>query len=351
MVLLRVLLSHLLAVTALLQAVSCWSPVFDQNVSLAAVTSSKLSREAQFRVSVNDDSNTTYFALPSRERSPVSVVVFGVSTTKLGYWVWSNSGGSWGQVGNSGNMSFDSALSDPELVSFQAGTTDQGFSAAVYLPTLGGGVVKVVTAPNYSPTPMAFAAAAPSVLGLASYPTGVGQAAAYLLTYQSSALVVQGVAASSAFAGPAVNSGTQISLASYSGSAAYGWFAYDPGNDVAYFTHYALDSSGKYTTDGIVGTGIAASWNRKDHVVAFLSTNQLLTKEGSYYDVCDAQGNIAFTFPAGSLRFAGEYWDSDGTPRSAFTTVLPVEGGSSSSSSSMNVTIYSIPTKSLNTLK
>ena len=102
---------------------------------------------------------------------------------------------------------------------------------------------------------------------------------------------------------------------------------------------------------GIVGTGIAASWNRKDHVVAFLSTNQLLTKEGSYYDVCDAQGNIAFTFPAGSLRFAGEYWDSDGTPRSAFTTVLPVEGGSSSSSSSMNVTIYSIPTKSLNTLK
>jgi hypothetical protein len=94
-----------------------------------------------------------------------------------------------------------------------------------------------------------------------------------------------------------------------------------------------------------------ATWTRKDRVVAFLTTGSLLTREGGYYDVCDSHGTVQFSFPAGSLKFPGEYFDSSGTARCSFTEVLPVNGSNSDSSAPLTVTVYSTPTSNLSSLK
>lgn len=333
---------------------SCWSPLFDQNVSAAALTAQKLSLDAQFDASFNigSNNNSVLFAVPSRERTPAFVAVFVLGASNSSMTVFNNSGGGWSAVGNNNGTTYGSALADPELVSIQTGMPGPTFSVAVYLPTLAGGTVQILSSPGYSPSSLTFTPTTPSaILGLASFPAISTQSNIDILGSPSSGQVNNYRSSATSAATYLSVPGAQTGV-SFAGTEPYGWYAYDETNDAAYLTHYAKDGSGNYTTERIIsGSGVVATWTRKDRVVAFLTTGQLLTREGAFYDVCDSRGTIQFSFPAGSLKFAGEYLDSNGAARCSFTEVLPLDGSSNNSSATQRVLVYSVATANLSSLK
>ena len=339
------LLAKAMLAAATLTAVSCWSPLFDQNISLAALASAKMSLDAQFDASLNGSSSTNvvYFAVPSRERTPTNVAVFTLSAMSYGMTVYSNSGGNWASTGNNSGTSYDSPLSDPELVSIQAGGPGSLYPLAVFFPTLSSGTVQIVDTSSSSKLTSITPSVPTQIFGLTSFPKQSESDVNFIGSTGSSNQNYL-TTASSSYA-TASTSGLN-----FTASESYGWYAYDETNDIGYLTHYSQDSSGNYKSEGLTsGTGVVASWNRKDHVVAFLTTGKLLTREGGYYDVCDGQGNIQYSFPAGSLKFAGEYYDSNQVARCSFTQVIPLGGGKSNSQ--QRIRVYSIATSNLSSLK
>lgn len=343
-----VVLRLLVLVLALLGLGSCWSPVFDRDVSLAALTTSKLSLDAQFTATIGYNSdNTTYLAVPTPFRPPTEVSVASLTLSGFGMTTVTNQSGSWSSGGSTAGNNYDSAVADPELTTLSAGL--DGASLASFQPAVGGGTISFIDGGNSTQYSMA------TVIGASTFPTSTSVTLYALALTIPSTGVVSVIPFGSAVGTGFVNTpGSPIGVGTYGGSKTYGWLAFDPTNLVAYLTHYPKDSSGKYTTDRIQFTSttaiLTASWTRTDRVVAFLTMGRLLTRDGGYYDVCDSGGAIQSTFPAGSLKFAGEFYDA-GTQafRCWFTEVLSTDGSSSSSEASVRV--YSIATSGLVSLK
>ncbi len=333
------------SLAAFLVLTSCWSPVFNADISLAALTTSKMDQDAKFSADLHVSSNSTILAIPSREKSPSTVVVFVVSPTNYNYLVYRNSGSDWSVSVTSNQVTFDAPIPDPELLSPQIGLAPS-VSLAFFTPTQGNGTVVLTDdsysgfAPSYYPLSPA---TSPTIYGLSSYPPSAG-VDLHLFTATAGALGDETTVLGTPT--PSPTPGVSFVGASLD-SNSYGWYAYDPANQVAYLTHHGL-SGGRYTTERIDGVSTAI-WNRKDRVVAFLTTGELLTREGGYYDVCDGNGTIKYSFPAGSLRFAHEYLDGNGVAWCAFTEVYSANGSSGGSSS--RIAVFSLPTSRLSSLK
>jgi len=331
---------------ALLTLASCWSPVFNVDVSLAALTTSKLSLDAQFSANLNSGSTTTTFvAVPTPARPPAEVFVASLSQSNLGVTTFLSSGG-WSGASSTG-ADYDSAVSDATLVTLVAGL--DGASLATFEPTVSGGVVSFLAGSTSTTYPTSNTQ---HVIGGTAYPTSATDVLYYTLSTINAGVSVDSFDSSSS---KALGSNTvNVAAGAYSDSTSYGWFAFDPNNLVGYLTHSSKDSSGKYTTDKIQFTSTTAtpdgSWTRTDHVVAFLTSGQLLTRDGGFYDVCDSGGSVQFSFSAGSLSFAGEFYDTATSAyRCWFTEVLANDG--SNSSGGYTVSVYSIPTSQLGSLK
>lgn len=333
---------------ALLALGSCWSPVFNPDVSLAALTASKLSLDVQFTGLEGGSSNTTgYLAVPSPFRPPTQVSVASLSLTGLGLTLMTNTNGTWEAASsNSGGQNYDSAIPNAQLTTLSAGF--DGASLASFQPGVGGGTVSFIDAGSTTQYSTGV------VLGASAYPTSAAVTLYALVVPVLGSNTVTVLPFGSSTGVPFANTpGATVGTGTYTGSTTYGWLVFDPINLVAYLTHYPKSSSGQYTTDKIQFTAttatLAGSWTRSDRVAAFLTTGQLLTRDGGYYDVCNAGGSIQSTFAAGSLTFAGEYYDAGTSAyRCWFTEVLSTNGAQSSSS--VNVRVYSVPTSQLGSL-
>jgi len=320
---------------------SCWSPVFDENLSLAALTRGKLTLDAQFQGNFGYGSDTTAFAAyPTRVRPPTKVNVLALGAASGGLSTFVKVADQWMTGGGSIGQSFPAPLDDPEQVYGEA-----GFNAmAIFLPSET--LVGYTDSPGQSYSEI--------TTGLASYP-GVGSAEAFYLiagnqTPPSYELKSDSIALSSAHADFSRGSVTFRSNLASPFTNETGWLAVDPrGVPVVYFTGHSRNAAGEYTTKVFDDTSILTTWTRRDRVVAFLTTGELLTREGAFYDVCDRQGKIQYSFPAGSLKFAGEFWDTTTNAfRCWFTEVVPQDG---SQPETLRVSVYSLPTSDLNSLK
>ena len=331
---------------------SCWSPVFDADISLALLTKNKLSQEAKFQGQVGYSSdNQVFLAVPSRSRNPAFVSVFNLSATSYGQTLFKNSGGGWSGGGATTGGATYSAVPDPELITVQAGiavaTTDT-WVAAVFEPTMLSGSV------NFGGTPADYPGkVGPAVLGFTSVPGDATYTLGFYLTYSGSGLrlLVETVVPPNSFVGPP---GSYLwTNAGYASSPAYGWLAVDTQTLNAYFSHHSQGTAGPYTTDKFDASGnIVKSWSRNDRVVAFLSNGKLLTREGAFFDVCDGNGTIEYSFPGGSLKFAGEYYDTGSSQaRCSFTEAVLADPSGSGSGSALRVSVYSIATNELSSLK
>lgn len=318
---------------------SCWSPIFDAQVSLATVTSAQMTSEGQF--SVNLDSNATTVAVPTPSRPPAEVFLASLQAGSVSLATETSSGG-WVFAGYTSGSSYDTALGDPRLTTLVAGK--DGTSVACFTPTVSGGIVSFVVGTTTTQYPTSTTS---HVVGATAYPTTTDVVYYTLSTTSTGVSVDSFDSSSSVTLGSAT---TNIGTGTYSGSTAFGWLAYNPNKAVAYLTHGAPDGSGRYTTDQIqvtttTITGIT-SWTRADRVVGFLTTGQLLTRDSEYFDLCDPGGAIQSSFPGGSLTFAGEFYDpGTGAYRCWFTEALANNG--SNSSNGQTVRLYSIPTAQL----
>jgi len=311
---------------------------------LATVTAAKLSKDVEFELNDSFGQNTEdYWAVPSRERTPQWVAVFGLRTSDFAVQVCQNSGGSWNSIQS--GLSYDSPLSDPDVFFAVPGPTGASFSLAIGLPTNSGGKLAVYSSASSSfGTPVSET----GLLGIASESTSSGAATYYFATSVSPTFTLYTSGLTTTPPWPT----SSTPLASGSLTATYGWVAYDSTSQIVYLTHHDPDSSGKYQTDKISTSGsltITASWTRPDRVVAFLTNGKLLTREGGYYNVCDGAGIIQYTFAAGDLKFADEYFDESNTARVAFTQVESTDG--SQSGNNLRVRVYSIETSKLDSLK
>jgi len=133
-------------------------------------------------------------------------------------------------------------------------------------------------------------------------------------------------------------------------SSGSGWLAVNavPATPIGYLTHYEKNN-GQYTTQMFNDTQVLNSWTRTDRVVTVLSTQKLLTRDGGFYNVCSLAGDVEYSFPAGALQFAGEFYDGSGY-RCWFTQVLS-DDASQGSSVGQHVRAYSVATSNLPSLK
>jgi hypothetical protein len=256
-------------------------------------------------------------------------------------------------------VQLDVPLSDPALASIQPDIAD----VLWFIPTLShgssSGDIRDVTTNGASTTystNFAALASTVAVLGFCTVENTSQDLYGYYLTKDTTAktATLYQVYTPHSTGSPGAPT-TPISGVSYSGSS--GWMAVDPSGlasgatgTVVYVTH-APDNTGKYTTDMIDSTRLMTSWSGRDHVAGFLSTGRLLTREGSFYNVCDPNGKTLYSFPAGTLRFDGEYVDvNTSTMRVRFTEALleqPQNGGQDK----VRLRSYSIATSKLDSLQ
>ncbi len=354
----------------LLTLTSCWSPVFNQDLSVAELVRGKLTQERDFTVALNNGGNNTdllqagvSYDSPSPAVSAPTYVILSSNHNQVQVQ-WSSSTG----INNS--VQLDVPLSTAAQASIQPDMGDVNW----YIPTLvhqsttvgGAGDVRDVTTGNGSnPISAAFQGfdgGADDIIGFCTAQYEGGNVAAYFLAKTSvglSSLVelykpfgsgVGSVYVTTTPPTPDLN--PLFSGVVYSGST--GWMAVDlagGSNGVVVYLSHAPDSSGEYVTDMLDKTGLLASWKGHDHVAGFLSTERLLTREGSFYNVCDTKGSVLYSFPGGTLQFAGEYYDTNtGTFKVRFSEAL-LQAAQNGGQNKVRVRIYSIATSKLDSLQ
>jgi hypothetical protein len=277
---------------------------------------------------------------------------------------FTNNGGSWGSDYNGVGTTYDYAVPDPGMAGMFAGftmTTPPGLSLMAYHPTVRNGQIATFVS-GLGTTPAVF----PNVgnmtqrlLGATTHPLAWNSERGFVLLDDEGSIYFDYIESTNppvAFDAALVLNlwGTAVNYTG--GSLAKGWLAADGGYTV-FLTRFDETSPGsglhvtdRLTFDGATSLNLTKSWTRADHVVTVLTTGELLTREGGYYHVCDTEGTITFTFPAGRLRFAGEFAADAASPyRSWFTSVLPEDA--SHSYGDVTVRVYSIETSQLSSLR
>lgn len=321
---------------AVLALVSCWTPVFNQDLSVAELVRSKLQQDYDHTTTLNNGGNNEGDVLQAGVSFDGQPQVILSSNHNQVNVLWS-----FNSTGQGNSVQLDTPLSDPSQVMIQSDLS----AAEWYIPTLyhsGGGVGDVRdTATNNGSTYSSSWATPDSLLGFATAQYTAGAASIYYLTKTSANVATLGQYQSTSL----------FSSVAYSGGP--GWMAVNPSGTngyTVYLTH-APDSSGKYVTDMLDPTGLRASWQGHDHVAGFLSTGRLLTREGSFYNVCDTTGKVLYSFPAGTLQFAGEYFDSGSfAMRVRFSEAL-LQVAQNGGQDKVRVRIYSIATSKLDSLQ
>jgi len=335
-----------LGVAFLLLLASCWTPVYKQDLSVAATIRDKLRFDSEMTTS-NFGNNTNepnfYQAFQSYDSS---VMVILDSTQHSVAEFLSN---------NYTNLDFP--LPDESMVVAQPSMGAVGW----LVPTLtngtnGRGLVRRSTATGASPDSVPFLTAQTSpVTDLIGFCTTIDDsmnASAFYLTKTTSSGVVT-VTLSQDNSTNLSPTATTTLFSVTDATAAMGWMAVNLAgtNGATVYLSHAPDSSGNYVTEVLDSDGQVTRWEGKDHVVAFLSTNRLLTREGSYYNVSDSSGNILYSFPGGTLQFAGEYVDAAGEPmRSRFSEALPISSNNGGNDK-LRIRYYSIETSKLDSLQ
>ena len=335
MVLLRAL-----GASSLLLLASCWTPVFNQDVSVAELIRSKLHLDSQFEPSFNNG-NGSYFlqAVESHDGSVAELLTSTYNTVTEQNLT----------MNNSNQSQLDRPLPDTSMVVAQP----QGSFVGWFIPTLlnsSGGTGNLGIS-NTASSSISGLATGTNVIGYSATEDSTQTLSAWVLTATGTALNLYVYSTDTLGSLPS----SSLQIASYTGNTSPGWMAVNTAgtNGVTIYLTHAPDSSGKYTTDVVDATGLIRQWSGKDHVVAFLSTNRLLTREGSFYNVCDTTGNVLYSFPGGTLQFAGEYYDSSSsTPamRSRFSEAL-VMYAQNGGQDKVRVRFYSIATAKLDSLQ
>ncbi len=347
-----VLLRSLSVFSSLLLA-SCWVPVYNQDLSVAELVRSKLTLEREGTPVLNNGTQDGYEfqAVQSHDGATLLVAASSHNTvTETSYL------GSPLVVGTSDSQPLDVPLSDPR----QAILQPAGVYAACFVPTVpnGSGLASGSSSGNgaivrfqggFTDTLNFPDSASNTKTDLIGFSTDINSGLLevfYLTVDVNGASLYQETGSLNGTPPPAV-----LSNIPYLGKS--GWMAVDmsgaagTGGPVIYLTH-APDSKGQFVTEMIDSGGLLGSWKGRDYVVAFLSTGRLLTREGAFYNVCDAKGNILYSFPAGSLQFAGEY-PSGATMRSRFTECLAITP-QNKGEDQLRIRVYSIETFKLDTL-
>jgi len=354
---------RLMSLSALALLASCWTPVFDENLSVAGLVRSKLTLEREITAVLNNG-NVEGNVFQTVESHDSQLVIVTASThtsvTEMQYEGFLPFLTNFG-----GFQSLDIPLSDPSQVILQPAN----FKVAVFLPTVpngsglpasasGNGAVKVF-APGISMAPLLFpdpsTATRTDLIGFSTNINPAQQLESFFLTFDPTGTALwQQVGDLDTTT--ALTPAPILGNIPYKGSA--GWMAVDMSVPAIFLSH-SPNSKGEYVTDVIDSTGLVTSWKGHDHVVALLSSGRLLTREGVFYNVCKAYdpanpgqtGKILYSFPAGSLQFAGEYWDVvTSSMRSRFSESLlmsPENGGQDE----VRVRFYSIKTSKLDTLQ
>lgn len=337
--------------------VSCWTPWFDPDLSLAALTKPKLSKDAEFSLNSDYDRTLTNFlAVPVRTRTPNYVTVLAQGWSGYSADTFRNSGG-WENIGYRQGRSFDAAVTDPVLIQGFGGMPTGGanWDVAVLEPTLGNGSMEILNSAPMNPYPGSPSTTAVVGAFAAPEPAVLLQDNLFYLEWIPGAPSTLSLSVTTSSDSGALWTlpGANLWGVPYPSTPDYGWIAVDPSNPggLLYWTHHTKNSEGKYTTDVFdpVLKAVSKSWTRSDHVEAYLTTGKLLTRDGSYYLVCGTDGSIDYSFAAGTLKFAGEFWDpSELRYRMRFTEAIPL---GTNGESLFRVGLYSLPTKNLESLR
>jgi hypothetical protein len=324
--------------------------VYNQDISVAQLIRGKLHLDYQSEPNLNSG-NGTYLlqAVESHDGSTTGLITsFSNSVSEEDV-----------KTSASNGTQLDKPLPDLSMVIPQP----LGSYVGWFIPTLGnpsGGTgdlrmetSSTTTGSSSSPLGLTSSSTVTNVIGFSTFENASGLTA-YVLTAIGSALTLYSYTVDTL---GTLSTQAIPTVSSYTGSATAGWMAVNLAGTSShgasvYLTH-APDSNGKYVTEVFDSNGLYAQWSGKDHVVAFLSTSRLLTREGSFYNVCsvsDSGVSTLYSFPAGTLLFAGEYYDSSSNSmRSRFTEALPLSqnGGQNT----VRVSVYSIATADLSSLQ
>jgi hypothetical protein len=334
-------------VCGLLALTSCWSPVFNQDISVAELVRGKMKLEKDFTQTLNNGSNNGDLLQAGVSYDGTAYIILSSNHNQVSVQ-WSSD---YTSVNNS--TSLDLPLADPSQVSLQPDSSDVTW----FIPTLthqtgaAGDARDIFDASTTNPFSSVWETDVNNILGFCTIQYSGGNQSAFYLTETTSGTATLNEMDKPYGGSYTVASTPPFSAIAYTGKS--GWMAVDTGassGTVAYLTHPA-DSSGEYTTDMLNTAGLMASWKGHDYVAGFLSTRRLLTREGSYYNVCDTSGKVLYSFPAGTLRYAGEYYDTaSGTMRLRLAEAM-LQAAQNGGQDKVRVRIYSIATSKLDSLQ
>lgn len=342
-----------LALLPLLTLLGCWSPLYNQDVSLAAALTAKMDLDAQFTLTEFDSSKPLY-ALADPYREPMNILICqpGPSSIQLNFWLKTPTGyyrsASFGQ-------SYP-LVGDLDTLQVSVGVNGGSPVYAVSLPTTTNG-----GSPGTNPGSIfCFSSNNGSINSV----PGTGQS---FLGFVQSAGIQNLLTASNGFVSLWWTSVPTAPSTVGGGGSDFTFTTPQPGILAAnnnhldgasilapvYYLSQRLSADQWKITRFIYGQTAATNWTTGAKLITYLnSTNNLLMQKDGYFLVCDGSGKELYSFPGGSLHFSSEYQDmiDPSVPwRIAFTQILPSsekDGGNKAT-----VRVYSILAKNLESFK
>jgi hypothetical protein len=356
----------LLAALALAASLAgCSMPPYNEELSLAQVTRSKLGQPVNKIGPVYiklDDSATQnqYYFLPERD-DPVNSGGFLVAEASYGLRVWYLADYS---TGLEASWSIDLANSSATTNNFLLQPVDSGAVDANYFLILtrylqddlrlilSTGTASV----NQSTTELPLGSNLPgatNVLGSNIFPDSTsGSDLQFFLAGQGSSYYFEYGAQTDTADGFTYNSsGLATDLGPVPDGLTNAFYVHDPVLDRSYLSYWSGSSYVTYAwawdheATAIAASGFQQLTGVKGRIEAVLSNGQILAIDEGVCKVYGPVGNKLYKFPLGSLKFCYERYDS-GTPTLYFSLAY-WQYGSEEKPDQLHVEVYAIPTANL----
>jgi hypothetical protein len=360
----------LFALSVALALAACSMPPYNEQLSLAQVTRSKLGEPVNrigpvyANLDPSAQENQFYF-LPTRD-DPENSGGFLAATSSYGLRVWYLADYS---AGLESSWSIDLDNDSDTTFNFLLEAIESSMAGYYFLSLTRNLPNDLRTISSMSPasvdqytTEMALSSvlAGVDVVGASIFPdTVTGSDPQYFLGYSSGVMAYYEFAGQTSISG--FTSGVTGLSTTLGGLVPTGlsnaFYCHDPLHDKSYLSYPFgsgyLSYSWDWDTDN---TGIAASNFKRlsgvsGRIGAVLSSGQLLSFENGRCTVYSEAGAKLYDFPLGSLKFCYEQWDPADSRFELYFSLAYWLWGREEKSDQLYVEVYSIPTTSLSSLK